>query len=210
MSYTNSIKASSTEIATFIEIGNRMISHIHEEGEDTEAMDLLPILEAFSLNDNNILVVAPLQENGSGNECNLCVESPWCDVYYDIWNYINVEDSFKGAWCVFLLCKAKHVLPLFGHANYNRRHYLFDSESCSIMRLLNKKDSDVIRQVCTEKHILPEVTKANGKYYVSCCYWSDFQGLVKETLEISIINGRAQFKDVNSVIIIAYDCGIRF
>ncbi len=210
MSYTNSIKASRTEIATFIEIGNRMISHIHGEGEDTEAMDLLPILEAFSLNDNNILVVTPLEKTGFGNDCDLCIESPWCDVYYDIWNYINVEDSFKGAWCVFLLCKAKHVLPLFGHANYNRRHYIFDSESCSTMRLLNKKDSAAIQQICEAKFTSPEVVKADGRYYVSCCYWSDFQGLVKETIEISIIKGRAQFKDLKSEIIITYDCGIRF
>lgn len=210
MNYTNIIKASNSEIATFIKIGKRMITHIHQEGEDTEAIDLLPILEAFSLDDNNILVVAPFEKSGFGNECDLCVESPWCDVYYDIWNYLNVEDSFKGAWCVFLLCKAKHVLPLFGHANYNRRYYIFDAESCCIMRLLNQKDSDIIRQVCANKYILPEVAKANGKYYVSCCYWSDFQGLVKETVEISINKRKAQFKDIKSEKIINYDCGIRF
>lgn len=36
----------------------------------------------------------------------------------------------------------------------------------------------------------PEVVKKDNKYYISVCYWSDWGGLKRELLEITIIENK--------------------
>lgn len=37
---------------------------------------------------------------------------------------------------------------------------------------------------------------ADGKYYVSCCYFANFGGLIEETIEVTITNSKASFHEI--------------
>lgn len=58
--------------------------------------------------------------------------------------------------------------------------------------------------------LTPEIAEYN-KYYISCCYWSDWEGLIKELVEIQIENNKVKsILNVDKKALFKYDCGIRF
>lgn len=62
-----------------------------------------------------------------------------------------------------------------------------------------------------KQHItLPDVVKANGRFYVTCCFFTNFGGMIQETVEIAIDNGKASFHVIEQKTLVEYDCGIRF
>ena len=45
--------------------------------------------------------------------------------------------------------------------------------------------------------------------YVSCCYWSRFAGLIRELVEIKMVNSKVtEFLDANREVLYGYHCGI--
>lgn len=57
----------------------------------------------------------------------------------------------------------------------------------------------------------PEVVKKNNKYYISVCYWSDWGGLKRELLEITIIENKvSDIFEVDTEVLMPYNCGILF
>ena len=57
----------------------------------------------------------------------------------------------------------------------------------------------------------PEVVEVEGKYHVSCCYWTNFGGLIKETVEVFISpEGKVELKDIESQTLYEYTSGIMF
>lgn len=58
--------------------------------------------------------------------------------------------------------------------------------------------------------LTPEIAKYD-KYYISCCYWSDCKGLIRELVEITIENNKVKsILNVDKKTLFKYDCGIRF
>nr|WP_294431827.1 hypothetical protein [Prevotella sp.] len=50
-----------------------------------------------------------------------------------------------------------------------------------------------------------------AQYYVSCCYWSRFAGLIRELVDIKIENNKVtEFLDVNHERLYKYHCGIMY
>lgn len=48
-------------------------------------------------------------------------------------------------------------------------------------------------------------------YYITCCYWSDWGGLIKELIEIKIENNKVtSIFNVDKTLLFEYDCGIMF
>ena len=61
------------------------------------------------------------------------------------------------------------------------------------------------------KSDVPEVVKKNNKYYISVCYWSDWGGLKRELLEITIIENKvSDIFEVDTEVLMPYNCGILF
>lgn len=59
--------------------------------------------------------------------------------------------------------------------------------------------------------VTPKVTRYDDKYYVSCCYWSRFAGLIRELVDIKIENNKVtEFLDVNHERLYKYHCGIMY
>ena len=62
--------------------------------------------------------------------------------------------------------------------------------------------------IIEEYDLLPKVEINNDKALVTCCYWNNWEGLVRETVEINFTNNQS-FK-VKTEIIYRHECGIRF
>jgi|GEM_PF-2326253 len=196
--YLASVRSSST---------TNLYTHMQDERNYPKILDLLPKL---TLPNGMSLHVEKCKQQGSGDSSKLFVETP--DGSYDknIWNYINVECSEEGAWNAYILYNLWHVLPMFWHALYDRRYYLFFKEFTDYIECLQKEDTIMVRKALKQHITLPDVVKANGRFYVTCCFFTNFGGMIQETVEIAIDNGKASFHVIEQKTLVEYDCGIRF
>jgi hypothetical protein len=56
-----------------------------------------------------------------------------------------------------------------------------------------------------------KITQNGNDYYVSYCYWNDWEGLVREVVEITIIDGKVtETNNLSKKVEFQYDCGIVF
>ena len=196
--YLASVRSSST---------TNLYTHMQDERNYPKILDLLPKL---TLPNGMSLHVEKCKQQGSGDSSKLFVETP--DGSYDknIWDYINVECSEEGAWNAYILYNLWYVLPMFWHALYDRRYYLFFKEFTDYIECLQKEDTIMVRKALKQHITLPDVVKANGRFYVTCCFFTNFGGMIQETVEIAIDNGKASFHVIEQKTLVEYDCGIRF
>lgn len=187
-------------------------SSLMQKNQKKRYGEIMDGLDKLSLPDGLSIRVKECQNNGLGDESQLYIGKKKRFYSSEIWDYIYVEDSIDGAWQAFLLYKIRHVLPLFWHANYTRRTYLYsDGDEKYIRNYRNEKHQDEIKKAVKTYAVELDVVETNGKYYVSCCFWSDFGGLIQEVVEISISpEHKASFRDINQKNLYEYNCGIVF
>ena len=172
--------------------------------------NLLPVLDKLSLPNNCNLEIELAKEIGIGDKSKLYIDQ---DGVYDtkIWDYIKVEDSPMGAWQAFLLNSAWRLLPMFWHGGYDRRTYIYSTNDCHNMIFMREEHSYPIKKRLMAIDLSPEVVKKNNKYYISVCYWSDWGGLKRELLEITIIENKvSDIFEVDTEVLMPYNCGILF
>lgn len=122
---------------------------------------------------------------------------------------LNIEKSKMGAWQVYLLHISNTQLPLFWHALYDRRKYFFNVPKDEIYEFKTLRGG----KISLHTNIIqdPLVIYEQGNYIVYCSYWSDWHGLVRESVKISFLdNGNVNFNEQEKKIIYPYDCGICF
>ena len=74
-----------------------------------------------------------------------------------------------------------------------------------------RKDDFIVLSEISNFDVKPKIVKYEGEYYVSCCYWTDWGGLKRELVVITINNGKAtNIQFVDTTTIVEYDCGIMF
>ena len=196
--YLSSLRSSST---------TDFYTHMQDEKNYPMILKLLPKL---SLPEGASLHVEKCKQQGSGDKSTLFVETPEGTIDYNIWNYISVEHSIEGAWNAYILYNLWHVLPMFWHALYSRRYYLFFPEFTEYVECYNKHETNTVRTALKHNFTSPDVVYANEAFFVSCCYFTNFGGLIQETIEIKIINGKASFQEIERKTLYEYDCGIRY
>lgn len=65
--------------------------------------------------------------------------------------------------------------------------------------------------IMSDDYIKPIVGKFHDSYYVSCCYWTNFGGLIRDYCKIRIENNKlAEFSQATTDVLYKYDCGICF
>lgn len=140
-----------------------------------------------------------------------------------IFDFFSFEDSPAGAWQAFLLHQMWQYLPLWWHANYNERTYVYSKEDLSrtflgkamvdpgargYMTLLR---CDIDSLDVDALDLSPEIVRDNGIYYVSCCFWTDFGGLEREYVKLTLKDGRLdEFFEFDLETLFEYNCGIVF
>lgn len=189
-------------------IAQTLVSKIEEKKYDS----IMDLLDKLSLPKEFHLKVEECQREGIGQKSKFLVETDKHTYDSNIWSYLDVEDSLYGAWQAYLLYKMVYILPLFWHALYEQRTYLYSNEDVIRIEPIIKKDHrEGIQRIVKNFDTTPDIVKIQDKYYVSCCYWNDFNGLIREIVEVSIsTRNKALFKDINQQVLYHYHCGIRF
>ena len=135
-----------------------------------------------------------------GSRSILCVRTPLGETC-DVFNTIMVEDTPIGAIEVYLLYEVWHYMRLGWQENYAYREYIYTTED--LRRISNYTSVKEIRKL----DISPIVTQNNGKYYVSCCFWSDYEGVIRELVEIEIKENKVvNILEVNSTTLYEDSC----
>lgn len=124
----------------------------------------------------------------------------------DIWKYIKVEDSYMGAWQAFLLQGLWNFLPgRRAKSSYIYSINDFERIKAAKCNLLPKFNS------ITRSDVAPKIVKKDDKYYVSCCFFTGWGGLIREVVVITIHNHKVDnISEFWYKTLIHYDCGIMF
>lgn len=150
------------------------------------------------------------KEEGHGAQSELYIELPdgVCD--YKIFDHLVVGGLPNEIWQAYLIDTLWHILPLWWHANYARRVFIFNTQDIeSTTAPFSEQSLAFIHDLDID--VSPQIFKDGDVYYVSCCYWNDWSGLVRECKKVVIRNNRViDISLFHSEVIYEYECGIRF
>ena len=129
---------------------------------------------------------------------------------FGMFDHLTIEQSKMGAWQAYLLCISKTILPFSGGLYYTKRKLIFTKDQ---LQTANPfwlwKPNEQIKNLQVD--LSPSVSINGNQMIVSCCYWSDWKGLVRENLQLSISeDGKAKIGNFHDEILFKYNCGIRF
>ena len=158
--------------------------------------EIINLLDKTSLPAAMKLGVRECEHKGAGSGSRLVIETAKNVSEDNIFNYLKFEDSPMGAWQAYLLCQMWHYLPLWWHANYDKRDYIYSRED--YLNITHFIDRGFNVDVLKDFNVNPEIYGNDGKYYISCCFWTDFGGLNE---------GLFVFEEK---VIYEYQCGIMF
>jgi len=171
--------------------------------------EFLNLLNKTSLPSGMKLGMKECIRQGNGDRSRLCVKRLDDAFTFNIYEYLEFENSAMGAWQAYLVDRLWHSLPLWWHDNYNKRDYIYSKED--INKITHFVDRDFDASVLEKYDLTPEIYGGNGRYYLSCCYWTDFGGLKREYVEIKLLDGKLDKAFLfDQKVIHSYDCGIMF
>lgn len=201
--------SASTSNDDFETVGNRL----HQLAQEKKYGNFLQCLDKIKLPNGARLIVEECDNstNDIGDKSKLLIKLPNGETDEDIFKHLIVEQSPMGAWQAYLLHTLWHVLPLFWHANYSARDYVFSKQDANSVSTFRKEDHSAIVELISKFEVAPEVRRKGNKYYVSGCYWSDFGGLIRENVELTFEDNKvANIFKFDHKILYEYNCGILF
>ena len=181
-------------------------------------LDKIQLLEDYGLQ-------LEYEERGIGGRTYIYVKEPNGNLSKNFLDFVIVDDSLLGALQVYLISKLWHYLPMHWHGYYDRRFCVFSKDDLLNIKIRARRTSrerppkptnefaDVngLPEEALACDVTPKVTRYEDKYYVSCCYWSEFGGLIRELVEIKIENNKVtEFLDANREVLYRYHCGIMY
>ena len=181
-------------------------------------LDKIQLLEDYGLQLED-------EERGIGGRTYIYVKEPNGNLSKNFLDFVIVDDSPLGALQVYFLSKLWHYLPMYWHGYYDRRFSVFSKDDLLKIKVRSRKTrgerplkpSDIyeeendLPEEALACDVTPKVTRYEDKYYVSCCYWSEFGGLIRELVEIKIENNKVtEFLDANREVLYRYHCGIMY
>ena len=182
-------------------------------------LDKIKLLEGYSLE------LEYPDGSGIGGRTYINIKEPNGNLSKKFLDFMIVDDSLLGALQVYLISKLWHYLPMHWHGYYDRRFCVFSKDDLLNIKIRARRTSrerppkptnefaDVngLPEEALACDVTPKVTRYEDKYYVSCCYWSEFGGLIRELVEIKIENNKvAEFLDANRKVLYRYHCGIMY
>ena len=129
---------------------------------------------------------------------------------FDLFNHLTIDQTAMGAWQVYLLSIAKTLLPFSGGLYYTKRELIFSLDQLKNKKRLYDKDQNLIFKDF-DTDVSPWVNIEGAQAVVSCCYWNEWQGLVRENAKIIFFNNRVYLlEDFEEEVLFKYHCGIIF
>ena len=165
---------SMVEIARFL----REVVDKEEYGSILRILDkaILPTGHAFGIK------VCNMESDSPGDTSIPFIRMPDGEQDEAIFEFFRFEESPWGAWQAFLLHQMWHYLPLWWHANYEWRHYHYSQEDTPIFKhpLPYFEKKVMISPDFLHFDLAPGIYHEDKKYYISCCFWTSFGGLIRE------------------------------
>ena len=128
---------------------------------------------------------------------------------FEMFLHLSIDPTPMGAWQAYLLCISKTVLPFSGILFYTKRKIIFQREQFIDIPSLEDQEIEDLYHLKTD--LSPKVTTDGNKAVVSCCYWNDWGGLFRESVEITFLeNGKVKIGDFVEENYYEYDLGVRF
>ena len=123
-----------------------------------------------------------------------------------VFEHLSVEKSELGAWQAYLLSVSSTMLPAEWHGLYYTRFFVFTKDDVKKIR------PEGFRLIwCLWEDVSPRVWTKNNTAYVSCCYWNDWNGLIRETMalkyegnhikRIEMVKEKKLYRNSNSTIL---------
>ena len=191
----------------------------------TDEEKILGVLDKIKLLVGYSLELEFPDDSGCGGRTYINIKKPNGNLSKKFLDFVIVDDSPLGALQIYFLSKLWHHLPMFWHGYYDQRFSVFSKDDLLKIKVRSRKTrverplkpSDIYEEEndlpkeALACDVTPKVTRYEDKYYVSCCYWSEFGGLIRELVEIKIENNKVtEFLDANRKVLYRYHCGIMY
>ena len=184
------------------------LDSLKKKGDDAVFYDL----DALSLEDGYHIGLRTAEQQGMGDESNFYVYGKDNDEDKDLLKYIHLDETPMGAWQIYLLMTSPTLLPTFWHGGYIERKFILQEKDLYEIEVLSCYSLSDLK---ARNMLYPDVeVKRNGDILtasVYCCYWNEWEGLVREHVEIQVCNGKVtSYEEKGKFIIFKYHCGIYF
>lgn len=181
--------------------------------QNKEYDQLAEVLDKLAVKDDGVLGVEECKHEGMGAESSVTITFTDGRVLRHVddefWKAIAVTNTAAGMWQVYLLRNMWTYLPLFWHANYDKRVYIYTPAQMTIINSKPELGDNPIDIDFSRYDIAPRIEIQGDRFLVSACYWSDFEGLVREELPLGLnVIGQIVFFEPKKTVLFPYDCGI--
>ena len=129
---------------------------------------------------------------------------------FDFFNHLSIKPTAMGFWQAYLLSIGKTLLPFSGRLYYSKRKLIFTHEQLKNISL-SFQPKRIPELLNLDADLSPSVQIKDKQAIVSCCFWNDWGGLIRESAKITFLNGKVYFlEDFDEHVLFKYNCGIRF
>ncbi len=123
----------------------------------------------------------------------------------DVLQHVTCDEHDEmAAWQMYLLIHANATLPTWWHGGYSHRFYIMAE---SDLEQINKLTSSDIKRL-TRDRILPHVEILDGIARITCCYWDEWNGLMRETTHLDMAT--KQVASITTENLYYYNCNLLF
>ena len=201
-----------TNIDECVALWKKIVALMDAEQYDklTECLSEINVADDYTLN----VGLCKTPQDGEyfiGSDSYLYVADKEGEQERDIFKYLKVTNSSQGAWQAFVLHELWHILPHYWHGLYYYRHFILDTQDLQNFHSLESRRSINMLIDASKYDFQLKITHNGNEYFVSYCYWNDWEGLVREVVGITIIGGKVTgINNMSKKVEYQYDCGIVF
>ena len=201
----------------FSDCADRIFPEDMDEGVSADNLDayvskLMKELTEVSIEPGYRLEMRLPVETGNGDRTHILVVDEEGNETEEIAKHLEITSNEIGVWQLYLLERLHTVLPLWWHGRYNRRKFILRESDIDDIIPLKFHDLTIVKK---QGKLLPCVTvgsdDAKGRsLVVNCCYWNDWEGLVRQSVEYKLENGRVVSESDSREVLYQFHCGLWF
>jgi len=188
----------------------REIKEITTSFDCTDSKATIKSLPSLSLKGRRDLFIHVAEQTGTGDNSYFYVDKD--QRTENLFNYLSVNNGLLGVWELYLLMSSSTIMPCFWHGAYNQRRFIFSGEQLAQIDAFNGRDISLVdknAELSPSATLVESPGNAGATYEIKCCYWNDWNGLMRETVRITIDQGSVKsYEVVNDFPIYKYDCGM--
>lgn len=167
-------------------------------------------LDSLSLEEGYHLGLRVAGECGKGDVSNFYVYDNNGEKDKDLLKYIRADETPMGAWQVYLLMTSPTLLPTYWRGGYIVRKFILKEQD--LYKTGQPHHYGALCNLAKKESLYPSVEFEDNSdiktAQIHCCYWNDWEGLVREHVEIQMQNGKViSYEEKDSFVLYKFHCG---